>query len=301
MVPVGGVENPALEGAEPGQAPDGAAGEPDGRREREFWHAVEREDLSGLRALLGLAEDAPPESLLPALSAWRRRSTADSCAYGLAWSPRTLRPGTPAGRWLVVAPHGADEELDAVLRQLHRAGTEAVAVSLDATACDRASAADTLRACVPDGVASAEGIISLLGLEERARSGSPGISAGPAATVCLVQALDDLGAPGRLWLVTRDAVAAGQVGGRIRPDQAAVWGMGRVLGLERPDRFGGLVDLPEQVEAPIADAFAAVLTGQDDEDQFAVRPEGVLVPRIVRARLPGGDREWRTGATALIT
>ncbi|WP_181799015.1 hypothetical protein [Kitasatospora acidiphila] len=35
----------------------------------------------------------------------------------------------------------------------------------------------------------------------------------------------------------------------IAPEQAQIWGLGRVAALEHPSRWGGLVDLPEKPDA----------------------------------------------------
>ncbi|MEI5103162.1 beta-ketoacyl reductase, partial [Streptomyces sp. PmtG] len=84
--------------------------------------------------------------------------------------------------------------------------------------------------------------------------------------------------------------------------QAQLWGLGRVAALEHPDRWGGLVDLPETVDGRAAAQLAAVLAGAGDEDQLAVRQAGVLVRRFVRAPLDTGEaREFTPRGTALIT
>ncbi|QBI54874.1 type I polyketide synthase [Streptomonospora litoralis] len=284
---------------------EGAPGESEDPAEREFWRILEQEDLPGLRTLLGLAADAPPETVLAALPSWhrrrRQRSAAASCTYRQAWRPHAVAATAPRGRWLLVHPEDADRPvLDALAEALRAGGAEVVAAPLDAAACDRATAA----ACLPEDADRFDGVVSLLALDERPHRKAPGVHAGLAATVCLVQALDDRGARARLWPVTRAAVAAGGTERSVRPEQAALWGLGRVLGLERPDRLGGLVDLPPRVDDRAAEAAAAVVSGDGPEDQFAVRADGVSVPRVVRAPLEGGAGErpaWRTGGTALVT
>jgi NAD(P)-dependent dehydrogenase (short-subunit alcohol dehydrogenase family)/acyl carrier protein len=88
-----------------------------------------------------------------------------------------------------------------------------------------------------------------------------------------------------LWVVTRGAVAAGAGEGLVSPVQAMVWGLGRVAALEHPDRWGGLVDLPEVLDERAAARLAGVLAGCG-EDQVAIRATGVLGRRLVRAPLP---------------
>jgi acyl transferase domain-containing protein/acyl carrier protein len=105
----------------------------------------------------------------------------------------------------------------------------------------------------------------------------------PEATLDLVRLLDP-STP--LWCVTTDA--------EHDPDQARVWGLGQVLGLEQPDRWGGLVDLPAEVDAAVLARLAGVLGG--DEDQLRVRADGVRVRRLVPfGSPPRAERPWRPG------
>src|SRR5690606_16226709 len=82
---------------------------------------------------------------------------------------------------------------------------------------------------------------------------------------------------------------------------AAVWGLGRVIGLERPARWGGLVDLPATLDTAVGARLAAVLTG--GEDQVAIRPGATLARRLVHAPLRGASpaRAWRPEGTVLVT
>ncbi|MCG8914601.1 acyltransferase domain-containing protein, partial [Actinokineospora sp. PR83] len=109
----------------------------------------------------------------------------------------------------------------------------------------------------------------------------------------LLAALHNAPAGTRVWGVTSRAVAAGSTDPAPVPAHAAAWGLGRVAALELPDRWGGLVDLPED---PDWDALLGVLAGPDDE--VALRRGAVLSRRVVRAE-PTGD--WRPSGTVLIT
>ncbi|MFH8368352.1 bifunctional LLM class flavin-dependent oxidoreductase/SDR family oxidoreductase [Streptomyces sp. NPDC018031] len=124
---------------------------------------------------------------------------------------------------------------------------------------------------------------------------------GGEAALALVRGcleLDDPTRCGRLWLVTRGAQPAGDtpvtVSGVL---QAPVWGLGRVLAVEHPDLWGGLVDLDPAAGPGTSGAagpaqaarLAAVLTGgrgEPAEDQLAVRGERLLAPRLVRDEEP---------------
>ena len=111
-----------------------------------------------------------------------------------------------------------------------------------------------------------------------------------------------------MWVLTRGAVAAGAGEALASPVQAMAWGLGRVAGLEHPDRWGGLVDLP-----PVPDAagragllvrtgalLCAVLAGCG-EDQVAIRGAGIVARRLVRAPEPRDAGPWRPGGTVLVT
>ncbi|WP_344641688.1 beta-ketoacyl reductase, partial [Kitasatospora cystarginea] len=72
----------------------------------------------------------------------------------------------------------------------------------------------------------------------------------------------------------------------------------RVVALEHPERWGGLVDLPEVLDERALSRLAGVLAGA--EDQVAVRASGVFARRLVRA--PRGEGvAWKPSGTVLVT
>ncbi|WP_335984464.1 type I polyketide synthase, partial [Streptomyces sp. CA2R106] len=119
----------------------------------------------------------------------------------------------------------------------------------------------------------------------------PAVTAGLAATLALVQGLGDAGIGAPLWLATSGAVAAGPGEVLAHPVQAQVWGLGRVVALEHPDRWGGLVDLPESLDERAAARLVGVLAGCG-ENEVALRPSGALARRLARVtrRTAGEDR-----------
>ncbi|RKT54471.1 acyl transferase domain-containing protein [Saccharothrix australiensis] len=292
-----------------------------------FWAAVEREDLPALADAVLAGSDDDRERLggaLPVLSAWRRQrhasSTVDDWRYRVEW-PRLagLRPTTPSGRWLAVVPAGVEHPwVDGVL------GVFGDVVRVDVgTDGDRDAVAAAIRAAVADGAVAdgaavdsgaadgavveggavgggaVEGVVSLLALAEGVHA--TGITDGLAATVVLVQALGDAGVDAPLWVLTRGAVAVG--GERLdRPAQAQSWGVGLVAALEHARRWGGLVDLPEAVDAAALAALSAVLGGGTDEDQVALRATGAHARRLVRdPRARRAGTPWQPTGTVLIT
>ncbi|MER7992805.1 type I polyketide synthase [Micromonospora chalcea] len=275
-----------------------------GALDRRFWAAVERADLDALRDTLAVTDTAAAESLrtlLPVLADWRRQrqehSVLDGWRYREEWqvAPEPA-PARLAGTWLLALP--ADDADDPAARAVRAALTGAGADVLPLTVepdADRAGLAAALAGTEPAGV------VSLLAGEPRTADGT--VLPGLTATLALVQALGDAGVAAPLWLVTRGAVAAASYDRLADPAQAAIWGLGRVVGVEAPHRWGGLVDLPSDPDDRAAFRLAAILTGSTGEDQLAVRGPGVFARRLVRAALgdrPPARRFTPTG-TALVT
>ncbi len=148
------------------------------------------------------------------------------------------------------------------------------------------------------------GVISLLALEERALPAHASVPGGMAGTVALVQALEDAEVAAPMWLLTRGAASVAPSERMTAPVQAQVWGLGAVVGLEHPRRWGGLVDLPEALDERVLDLLAGVLAEAGGEDQLAVRGAGVFARRLARPhegeQAPAGDWTAPRG-TVLIT
>lgn len=89
----------------------------------------------------------------------------------------------------------------------------------------------------------------------------------------------------RVWVVTTAAVSA--AGSAVRDAaHAAVWGLGRAMGLEYPNRWGGLIDLKPSDGSTATQTFARALTDSAHEDEFAVRGELLWVRRLVPVPMP---------------
>ncbi|MES4909144.1 type I polyketide synthase [Streptomyces sp. NPDC000395] len=291
-----------------------AGADPDGRADPEdtrFWSAVERQDIASLTSALHIDETSLA-AVLPALSSWRRRrqdrATVDGWRYRVAWRPlRGVPTASLSGTWLVVTAEGtSDAAADAVTAALGEHGAAVRRLALDESCADRAVLAarlDGVTSPPEEGSTGLAGVVSLLATAEEPHSHHPELAVGLALTVALVQALGDTGIEAPLWCLTRGAVSTGRSDRVVSPVQAQVLGVGWTAALEHPDRWGGLVDLPETFDQRAAQRLAAVLAGSTGEDQLAIRASGVLARRVVRA--PAGDTEpdstWTPRGTTLIT
>ncbi|WP_305783694.1 type I polyketide synthase [Symbioplanes lichenis] len=239
----------------------------------EFWATVDSHDAGSLAETLGV-DDTLAATMLPALATWRDRhrddTTVNGWRYRESWKPLRLQPAqATAGRWAVVAAPG-------------RAG-------------------DPLTVAVADALGSGTRIVE--------NAGRPQLGSGLTGIVSLVPALDtvtellaaipDTGP--RLWVLTQGAVSTGAQNPLTAPEQAALWGLGRVAALEQPTRWGGLIDLPPTLDPRTAHALATALTNTTGEDQLAIRPAGTFGRRLVHAPASNGPAPWTTTGTALIT
>ncbi|WP_430382192.1 type I polyketide synthase [Streptomyces sp. P10-4] len=269
-----------------------------------FWDIVDRADVAELSRALGVDTDDPLTAVVPALARRRRllreQSAVDGWRYTVTWERLAVPDDArPTGPWLLVIPAArADDPLAAhVAAALTARGAEVGTLTLGADDTDRAALADRLAGHRPAGV------LSLLALDDAPHPGHPALPTGLALTVALVQALGDAGVTAPLWCATRGAVATGPADRVTAPAQAQTWGLGRVVALEHPERWGGLIDLPAEWDERAAGRLAALLAGGGDEDQTALRATGVSARRLTRAPLgpEPAPRPWRPAGTVLLT
>jgi acyl transferase domain-containing protein/acyl carrier protein len=182
---------------------------------------------------------------------------ASDCFLEIAWRPASLLPNPPLPtqpqRWAVI---GGGAFGAALVQRLLACGQEAVSAASPSHPFGK-----------PDRLINLQPLDSPASLPD---------------ALALVQA-----GRGRLWTVTRGAQAAGGV----VPDReaAALWGLLRVLPVEQPGRWGGLVDLdPAEPLAAQADALWSALTTGSREDQLAWRGGRWLAARL--APRPAADR-----------
>ncbi|MER6614472.1 type I polyketide synthase [Streptomyces xantholiticus] len=270
-----------------------AAGAPEAM-DAEFWDSVESEDRASLGALLGL-EPAELDVVAPKLSAWRRQrreqSTADGWRYRITWQPLgDIEGATPSGTWLYVVP-----EETAWTAAIHDGLTELGVELVPFVVGEDTNRESLARTLADTGYGQADGIVFA------AAGGEAGAGA-LQRLVLLVQALGDAGLEAPLWCLTTGAVSTGPSEPLTDPASAQIWGLGRIVALEQPQRWGGLVDLPAELDARSLERLAGLLA-QADEDQLAVRASGVSGRRLVRAPQSAVpvDEPWSPRGTVLVT
>ncbi|MFB7294190.1 SDR family NAD(P)-dependent oxidoreductase, partial [Actinacidiphila glaucinigra] len=251
-----------------------------GEGEADFWEAVDRGDVDSLRSVLSVEDPSAFHSVLPLLSQWRRerqqQQVVGTWRYHVKWERAFFRQGHPVlqGRWLVFTqPGGVGTDLIAALSDRN------IDVRLVDPSLDRREVVDELSA--------AENVSGILS-----------VSNDVGATLRLVQALVEVGNLSPVWCLTTGAVSAGGTSA-IDPYAAQVWGFGRVVALEHPSMWGGLVDMPTSVDDRVLDNLVAVLAGA--EDQVAIRTDGVYARRLTHAPAARAGHGWKPRGTVLIT
>ncbi|MEV0376059.1 polyketide synthase, partial [Streptomyces sp. NPDC050636] len=280
--------------------------------EAQFWAAVEGGDLAQIADTLAIEDQQHLSEVLPALTSWRRReqdrSVTAGWRYRMGWAPvAEPDPGVLSGTWLVAVPEGLAEDglTQGCAAALGARGADAVVVEVPGGSVDRDGVAalfgEALESAGVEPAGVVAGVLSLLALDEAPVPEHPVVAGGLAATLGLVQALGDVGIVAPLWLATRGAVAVTPDEVLVSPVQAQVWGLGRVVGLEHPDRWGGLIDLPATVDERAGARLVAVLAG-GGEDQVAIRTAGVFGRRMSRpAQARGAEGHWMPRGSVLIT
>ena len=275
-----------------------------------FWAAVQEGDLAGLADTLAVDADRSFREVLPALASWRQRQRGETVTagwrYQLSWPTLPGLPPTPlTGTWLLVAGPTQRELADTCAGALGAAGADVVRVEVAPGEADRQALTARL-APYPAVV----GAVSLLAMDETPLPAAPVVTAGLAGTLALLQALGDRAAEAPLWVLTRGAVATEPGETVTAPGQAPVWGLGRVAGLELPGRWGGLIDLPPELDEQATDRVAQVLAAASGteqggtataEDQVAIRGAGIRGCRLVRAPRTGRADRWTPAGTVLVT
>jgi acyl transferase domain-containing protein/acyl carrier protein len=282
------------------------------------------------RTVASVGVSQPDEAQAPAQmeTGADARPAADT-GYELAWRPRPRCDGVPAdaqtegGSWLILADAGGLGR--ALADCLEAGGRRCLVVEPFGNECSTSDRAEARRVKwdepeeyarlvaewnTPPG--SLRGIVHLWGLDVPSPEADVLTLRGRQRVACesTVRVLQALlrhapAASSRVWIVTRDAVAAAGNEVMIGLWQSVLWGLARVIALEHPALWGGVVDLPQcgENENPLAEAaaLAAEILDPDGEDAIALRDSMRLVPRLVRRPLDRDPIPVRSDATYLIT
>ncbi|WP_230424328.1 acyltransferase domain-containing protein, partial [Streptomyces radicis] len=205
----------------------------------------------------------------------RQDAASEALRYRIDWTPVTEIPSTVVpGQWVIVGAPG-DTRTEPVRDALAARGAEPLVIE------------------VADGEPIGKHLTELSAIE-----GVLSLLEGPESVLALSQALEAHAVDAPFWVATTGAVAAENTD-IVDSSAAAVWGLGRVIGLEQPGRWGGLVDLPAAIDDRTATSLASVLNGT--EDQVAIRADGILARRLVRAPHGAVEGVWSPRGTVLVT
>lgn len=217
-------------------------------------------------------------AMLPALASFRAAMVAEG-STGAPVAPTELQPlveGWHQWGWRSVA--WADPSGPIAGRWIIRADAAGFGVALGAWLRARGARVDVVSATGPLEAAPTDRVV-----DARALAGSSNL----LETLELVQR-----GQGRLWTLTRGAHACGGIAPDV--DQAARAALLRVLPVEQPDRWGGLIDLdPSLALTDQVEVVGRVLSGDHGEDQLAVRGTEVRAARLQPLR----PEEWPAPAT----
>lgn len=212
--------------------------------------------------------------------------------FTIGWvpaQPPAERPGPPAS-WGVIGDGAlADNVVTALEKRGHTVArlTPAAAPGLP----DREWAAAWRRslAALAASYPACTGVV-LVGCPRTVLTASAHPLAGLPGAIALGQAMAGLPrAPGRLWFVTSRACDPERAGEVSLPD-SALWETGRVLAMELPGRWGGLIDTDDD-----ADAVVRALHAEDADDQVCVRAGRWYAARLCQAEPPEPRRRQVAG------
>ncbi len=203
-------------------------------------------------------------------------TNSDDWFYEVIWEPLTQpEPATAqftAEPWLILADQGGvGDELAAALQ----AGGAAVVV------------VKTLPEWEAVEQANWGGVVYLWGLDETAVSQN-------GACEPVLALLRQTNAP--LWLVTQQAHAV-RDGDEVNPFALPLWGLGRTVALEHPERWGGLIDLGKGEPQALAQQIHQEIQADDEEDEVAYRDGQRFAARLATANRPDADDEITLSGT----
>jgi myxalamid-type polyketide synthase MxaC len=239
-------------------------------------------------------------------------AAAEDPFFVIQWQPAAgSLAETANGRWLIFADEmGAGDALAGTLRDclLVRPGDGYQRVT-DGEWLIRPDAAVDYKQLLADIAAkgmAVSGILHLWSLNDPAEQSTEDWLAGQhwgcASLLLLLQALaENTAIKSRLYAVTAQAQPVGE--SSAVPLHAGLWGLGAVAANEHPRLWGGLIDLPWDGPAAMAQLLRREMAINDKEDRVAWRDGRRYVARLISLRVgePVSGRSYSPDATYLIT
>ncbi|MFJ6186132.1 SDR family NAD(P)-dependent oxidoreductase [Streptomyces sp. NPDC092295] len=281
-----------------------------------LWQAVGSGESERLSELLGVPDNSAAATLLPYLATWREQQTrageVADWSYQETWQPSPVARTAPLprGHWLIVAPAAAQHLAGQLAGALTGAGASPHLLTADTDTDTGAGAVRaTYAASIGDltaelGDQPLRGILALTAADTTPHPGHPTVTTGAARSLALVQALGDASVRAPLWFVTQGAVHTHDTDPAPSPAHALIWGLGHVIALEYPNRWGGLLDLPAEPDTATTRRLLATLAAHgtpDAEEHVALRTTGRLVRRLRHTPPTATAHPWTPRGTILIT
>ena len=216
----------------------------------------------------------------------RERAPVEDWLYGMEWEERPALPApdpTEAGHWVIAAE--AEADVAPLAGAMQAAGARVTVIGADALLAGDTGADGPVTGLILATALAAPAMMRLKSGDLTTITQRQFALSQAARRLVTDEVPEGWGQP-KLWVLTRGAQAPrdDKLGGEAI--QAAVWGHGRVIALEHPNVWGGMVDLDFSAEM---DAAAREIIGGDDEDLIALREGRRFAPRLVRRELQGLD------------
>ena len=225
--------------------------------------------------------------------------------YQVKWQPQPISNASltaTTDRWLILADQGGVGE--ALAQRLTEMGGTCRLVFVDGWDDTEAQAIKSLLDEEgANGRFSPRHIVHLWSLDATAVTAtSLRQSCGSVLRVVQEVAGAETAVSAQLWLVTQNAQPVEYSDSPVSVVQSPLWGLGRVIALEHPELWGGLIDLDTAVTSDdAADQLAAEVMGTT-ENMVAFRGNQRFVSRLTQAKAPAVEPvQIRSDATYLIT
>ncbi|TAK60271.1 type I polyketide synthase [Methylobacter sp.] len=238
------------------------------------------------------AEQKLTLQILQSLSRLHYQEAQQQCAYQISWQAYELPKAKVKGIWLLIADQQGRAE--ALFNYWSEINIPAVLIEPAATYQKlspqhyqlRFESEDDWQRCLADIPAEC-----LESMRASVNFSLCDLSRNEHGIESLSQALNNVAVCYRVlkkqanrvpvWLVTENAQAVSESDSASGWLSAAAWGIGRVIALEQPELFAGLVDLSgsgaEQLKT-----LADIVTAEPTGEQIAIRAEGNYIARLTQ-------------------